>query len=468
MVMATADARRRADGIRGETATGMEGQLNTPGDERPPVGPCRCAGCGWSRRPANPPRRPGGCWPISAPTSSSSSRPRAVSPPRELPPVSTGRASRSPSATPTSGPPSLDLASPSGQQRWSSCSAAPMCGSTAPRPASVPARRSIGERLWRTLPGLVIVSITPFGQTGPVPRPRRDHPVLFALSGLLALSRLPDRPPLLPPGRMAYDIGAAMAAYLALVAVWRRLESGAGGYVEMPVHAAMVQAADAILPVADVVTRAGTRTYPVYRCRDGVVRLVLLTPRHSDGDVAWLARRGRRTGRRRDRARPRLDAPKHRSRFFGPSDRRRGGRGGPAPWHPVGSDHARRQTSWRCENRPHGRRVRRPEVLPGRRAWVPAGYFEVDDHRAGSASARPGWASTRWSALIERRAPPDEPLDARRSRHERSAAARAFWCWTSGSCTPRPETGKLLADSRCRRHQGRDPDESGPDPAGRR
>ena len=331
----------------------------------------------------------------------------------------------------------LDLESPSGQQQLVELLGRADVWLDSATPRSRAGTPLDPANMRRTLPGLVIVSITPFGQTGPYRDHAATHPVLFALSGLLALSRLPDRPPLLPPGRMAYDIGGAMAAYLALVAVWRRLESGAGDHVEMPVHAAMVQAADAILPVADVVTRAGTRTYPVYRCRDGVVRLVLLTPRHSAAMSSWLAGEG--TPQSAEPAE--LDA-KYRSFFAERSTgevveeaQRRG-----IPLSPI-----MRPADLLAMREPRqGGEFVDAEVLPGRRAWVPAGYFEVDHHRAGFRQRAPRLGEHTVEALPNgdrTRPAPDAPARAGTGLPLRGLLVLDFGLVYAG-----PEVGKLLAD----------------------
>ncbi|HEX9506712.1 MAG TPA: CoA transferase, partial [Acidimicrobiia bacterium] len=75
-------------------------------------------------------------------------------------------------------------------------------------------------------PGLIVVTISPFGTTGPYAGRVASDPVLLAMSGILHRARPPGGQPLLPPGRMASEAAGAMAAYLALVSVWRRATTG--------------------------------------------------------------------------------------------------------------------------------------------------------------------------------------------------------------------------------------------------
>src|SRR4029453_4813555 len=111
----------------------------------------------------------------------------------------------------------------------------------------------------RELPQLVIVSISPFGSTGPYAGYAATHAVVYALCGQLASCRLPGRPPLLPPGRLAFEGSAAMAAYSALVAVWNRAVTGTGDRLDLSIHEAMIQTIDTQVAGASV-RRSGPPT----------------------------------------------------------------------------------------------------------------------------------------------------------------------------------------------------------------
>ena len=87
---------------------------------------------------------------------------------------------------------------------------------------------------------LDVADVRPRG--APAARGRLDQPVrshrsvlrvrghargrLRAVAASCPLCRLPGRPPLLPPGQLAFEVAAAMAAYVALVAVWNRAVIG--------------------------------------------------------------------------------------------------------------------------------------------------------------------------------------------------------------------------------------------------
>ena len=83
----------------------------------------------------------------------------------------------------------------------------------------------------RGAPQLVVVSISAVRPDRPLlRRTRRRTRSSTRCRGQLPLCRLPGRPPLLPPGQLAFEVASAMAAYAALVAVWNRAVTGAGDH----------------------------------------------------------------------------------------------------------------------------------------------------------------------------------------------------------------------------------------------
>ena len=80
-------------------------------------------------------------------------------------------------------------------------------------------------------PGLVMVRITGFGQTGP----NRNRPGFGTLaegySGFAYVNGFPDRPPLLPGFGLADDTSGLMGAYLAMVALQARSHNGGKGQI---------------------------------------------------------------------------------------------------------------------------------------------------------------------------------------------------------------------------------------------
>jgi len=146
-------------------------------------------------------------------------------------------------------------------------------------------------------PQLVITSVTDFGQTGPYRDYVGSDPTLVALGGMLFRSGLPlPHPPLLPPGAMAYDIAGVTAAFATLVAYWQRLRTGSGQHVDVSVMESAHNNSDWSMPNASLAgfdsyltIRAGSgAAYPIYPCRDGYVRLIILSPRQWHALRSWL------------------------------------------------------------------------------------------------------------------------------------------------------------------------------------
>jgi len=146
-------------------------------------------------------------------------------------------------------------------------------------------------------PGLVVLSITDFGLTGPYRDWVATDWTLLAMGGVLSRSGLPGREPLMPPGDMALQVTAMQATWAALVAYWNGLESGRGDHIDFSLYEATAQAIDPAMGTvgtAQVAGYAETRDrpapgpYPIFRCRDGHVRVVLLAPRQWHAMRAWL------------------------------------------------------------------------------------------------------------------------------------------------------------------------------------
>ena len=155
-------------------------------------------------------------------------------------------------------------------------------------------RRDVLERH----PGLIITSITGFGLTGPYRGYQATDAVLVAMSGLLFRSGLPGKPPLLPPGAIAYDIAGTTAAFATVAALWDRANTGRGQHLDVSVMEAAAQTSDWALPNFSATKSLGgsyyeirsgsAPVYTMYPCADGYVRLIILHPRQWRAMRAWL------------------------------------------------------------------------------------------------------------------------------------------------------------------------------------
>jgi crotonobetainyl-CoA:carnitine CoA-transferase CaiB-like acyl-CoA transferase len=251
-------------------------------------------------------------------------------------------------------------------------------------------------------PGLVILSITDFGQTGPYCDWVATDWTLLAMGGVLSRSGLPGREPLMPPGDMALQVTAMQAAWAALVAYWNRLECGLGDHIDFSLYEATAQVIDPAMGTVGTAQAAGyedTRgrpapgPYPIFRCRDGHVRVVLLAPRQWQAMRAWLGEPAElqdpelETIRGRALASERLHAGFE--RFF----RERGkheltlegqGRGVPiapvlTPADVLAAEHFRARGA-----------IAHTELAPGIAAAAPTGFAEIDGRRVRSGRCAPG------------------------------------------------------------------------------
>lgn len=148
-------------------------------------------------------------------------------------------------------------------------------------------------------PALVYVSITGFGQTGPYQQWASTESTLYALSGVLSRSGAPGAAPLLPPVGIVEESVGVHAAWSALLAYYDRLHTGTGQYVDISALEVLVHGFDPGFGVQGSAAAGRSEDYPrgrpdaanfypVFRCRDGQVRICLLAKRQWRSMFAWL------------------------------------------------------------------------------------------------------------------------------------------------------------------------------------
>lgn len=147
---------------------------------------------------------------------------------------------------------------------------------------------------------LVAMSITDFGTSGPRCGWRATDAVLYALSGALSRSGPTVGTPVLPPDGIASATAAVQAGWAALVAYYNRLRCGAGDYIDFARFDAVVTVLDPVFGSHGQAAAAQRRSdrwrgrpknqdaYPIYPCRDGHVRICVMSPRQWRGLRAWL------------------------------------------------------------------------------------------------------------------------------------------------------------------------------------
>jgi len=156
------------------------------------------------------------------------------------------------------------------------------------------------EELADRFPQLVAMTVTDFGIRGPRAGWRATDPVLYAMSTALSRSGPTAGTPVLPPDGIASATAAVQAAWAVLVAYFNRLRCGVGDFIDFARFDAVVLALDAPFGTqgqAATITKGRQRwrgrpknqdLYPIFPCRDGYVRICVLSPRQWHGMRAWL------------------------------------------------------------------------------------------------------------------------------------------------------------------------------------
>jgi len=89
------------------------------------------------------------------------------------------------------------------------------------------------QRLAEINPGIVMASITGFGQTGPKKNLACNDLIALAQSGFLYISGDPSLPPCKPPETQAFYFASIFAAAGVLAALYRRERTGRGDHIDM-------------------------------------------------------------------------------------------------------------------------------------------------------------------------------------------------------------------------------------------
>ena len=138
-------------------------------------------------------------------------------------------------------------------------------------------------------PGIIMVSITPFGQTGPYKDYKASDIVCWALSGALYVSGEPDRPPVrtshVPQSSLHGSVEGAAGAMMAL---YYREITGEGQHVDISIQECMERLITSAYMAWSVNKRVvhrvgGFRSLPplhaklrtYWPCKDGIVQLFL-------------------------------------------------------------------------------------------------------------------------------------------------------------------------------------------------
>jgi benzylsuccinate CoA-transferase BbsE subunit len=153
--------------------------------------------------------------------------------------------------------------------------------------------------------GIIMVSITPFGQTGPYSHYKSADIVGMAMGGLMGMCGDPDRAPLRFSVPQSHVLSSAQAAFGALVALHCRDVTGEGQHVDLSIQESVLFGAQ--LPTlwweigGILLGRQGQRsaygaaTQLVWQCKNGYVSWQILTAALSSQTralVEWMDSKG--------------------------------------------------------------------------------------------------------------------------------------------------------------------------------
>ena len=155
-------------------------------------------------------------------------------------------------------------------------------------------------------PGLVLVSISPFGQRGPHRDYRGPDIVTWAMSGFMSICGEPDGPPeqISDNAQSSFAAGSDAAVGALLALLQRRRRGGRGQHVDVSIQESVIRSSFQVAASWDMEGRNLPRGYRpsqtpmpwTWRCRDGYVVWLQAVGPHSTtraaGFFAWLRDEG--------------------------------------------------------------------------------------------------------------------------------------------------------------------------------
>lgn len=157
-------------------------------------------------------------------------------------------------------------------------------------------------------PALVVVSVTPFGLTGPWRNYLANNLISIAAGGPLILSGYDDRtiPPICPGGPQAYHTGASFCVSGLMMALLQRKQTGEGQLVDVAIHDSLAVTVEMAFPYWEYAktrvirqtcrhAQPGLTQSPMFEAGDGkLVYFVLITSEQKPWEqlVEWMEEMG--------------------------------------------------------------------------------------------------------------------------------------------------------------------------------
>lgn len=144
--------------------------------------------------------------------------------------------------------------------------------------------------------GIIMASITGFGQSGPYSSYKAPDIVSFAMGGLMNVSGPADAAPVVAPCEQSYYSVSIATVFGILTALFLRVSTGEGQLVDASAHESM-----AIFAGNGIMTYSNTTQIPkrsgsqfgavpgrIYPCKDGYVHILTIRPNHWQGFIQVL------------------------------------------------------------------------------------------------------------------------------------------------------------------------------------
>ena len=136
------------------------------------------------------------------------------------------------------------------------------------------------ENLEKVNPGIILVSVSNFGQTGPYRDYKASEITLHGMGGSLHNRGVPEREPGNYGTEVALRQAGLIGATATMVAMFMREQRGAGEHVDVSIFETQAGSMDGRNPeimryqfVGDVGTRSNSVTGPAYPCKDGYITI---------------------------------------------------------------------------------------------------------------------------------------------------------------------------------------------------
>ena len=149
------------------------------------------------------------------------------------------------------------------------------------------------ESLRADNPGLILCSVTPYGQTGPYASYKGTDLHAEAMGGLMLLQGDPDRQPVMSPAFLGYSVGGTHAAIGVMNALFAREHSGRGQRVDVSMTEAIANILFIVAQfgynstVADRPGTGGGGGTGVFECSDGWIGFSPIQPNQFMTFAKW-------------------------------------------------------------------------------------------------------------------------------------------------------------------------------------